>query len=773
MMVVSIEQDSSVLESLGAVVVSLGPDLLFMTVVISALWLSSRGWWRRTLLSFAWLHSLFNAANLVSFRLTGSAMNWTRMRGGDGAKVTDFELVEWGDVIPGFALLTAILIFGIWLFLRRHRDPSWLCQKTLSLRFLIGLGAMGLGALVVQSLWHSPLLYGLAEYPPLAFGQSFFELDEATESLDPKFSWDDFLAAKPPRPGPTDQGPPSWSGPGPKNVILYFSEGIPLHQTSLGGCPLDTTPNLKKRAAQGVFFPRYYAPYAKSIHAIFSTACSEFPPPHHKAITKYNPRIDCGTLMEHLAKQDVAQGLFHGGHFSFGGKMKLLGDRGFNTTVDAYDILKKHGELYNTSWGVDDRGMVQAGLDWMAQLPPKQRFFAWFIPIAPHYPYKVPDDVIPPFPDNSREDHYRNAVHFADQAFEKLMQGLEAQGIADDTLVIWIADHGEAFGEHPRNAVGSRFIYEENVHVPMVWINPRMFPTAQTCTRLASHVDLAPTIMDFFAAPADPRHRGHSLLQKNWPTQRVILAAYQGRDPYVGFVEGDYKFIYRVTDGHSEYYNLRLDPQEKHDLSNKYPRKIRHDGAQAATYQRAQLAKLRKAPHKHAQRSDFLQALMPSLSAQIKTRGSKKWEPCDKVKDDGSLHCRKQPGWVYLGIKDEKIQGKRTTCVRAHIPKPGGTFAVKLKPKALQQSAGFRIGLCDGSTKKGGAPVAVSGAWQTGSDVKAHEQFAGTLTDDGQPLSYRWPQEDKNASFVLQLSADDDTRRCICIDFQEHDKLRQ
>jgi hypothetical protein len=108
--------------------------------------------------------------------------------------------------------------------------------------------------------------------------------------------------------------------------------------------------------------------------------------------------------------------------------------------------------------------------------------------------------MVPPFmPDNSsiRSILARNIdmVNNQDAAVGHLLSELKEDGLADDTFVFFLADHG---GVHPRS---KRYCYDDGLHVPMIVLVPKHFeqlardPLGKASKRLISHVDMAPTVL--------------------------------------------------------------------------------------------------------------------------------------------------------------------------------------------------------------------------------------------------------------------------------------
>lgn len=86
---------------------------------------------------------------------------------------------------------------------------------------------------------------------------------------------------------------------------------------------------------------------------------------------------------------------------------------------------------------------------------------------------------------------YLSALHEADRLIGELVRFVEASGLAKSTLIVIVGDHGEAFNQHGTFAHGGT-LYDENVHVPLLLINPGIAPGR--FARVTGQVDLAPTI---------------------------------------------------------------------------------------------------------------------------------------------------------------------------------------------------------------------------------------------------------------------------------------
>lgn len=135
---------------------------------------------------------------------------------------------------------------------------------------------------------------------------------------------------------------------------------------------------------------------------------------------------------------------------------------------------------------------------------------------------------VPPYEPNhpvTRADRaaYYDAVAELDRKVGRILDQLEADGLADDTVVVFFADNGQA---HIR---GKQFCYEEGLHVPLVIRWPRNFPPPAHFTpgtvddRLLMAIDLAPTMLTIAGAPVPPAMQGAPLLGDAVPPPRDYI----------------------------------------------------------------------------------------------------------------------------------------------------------------------------------------------------------------------------------------------------------
>ena len=675
-----------------AVPVGLGPDALVglaLATLVAAVGRASRRAGVALGCMMVALHAFVCAVQAMSFRLVGDWIRWTWLGGEQGVGVSDVVLLEPADAALGLGL--AVVGVGVALLI------------VLRLRWEIGsVGLAVIAAIAVllatgEAFGLRHLTRGLGQNPLCAFAHRSGVPEIAGAVPAEGWSWEGLAYADattadtaPPPVRPKTQPP--------ANAVLYLAEGTPWELTSLGGAPLDTTPNLKRRAAQGLVFTRYYATQPRSMHAIFSVACSAYPPPSGPLVTADYPRVDCGSLTEHFAGAGFAVALFHAGHFSMYDKMAFFHGRGLTVAKDALEL--QDGDRWITSrWGIDDRAMVDAALAWLDTLPSGQRFFLWLLPLAPHYPSTLPHDLARPFHESGRYGNFVDATWFADQVFERLMRGLEARGRLDDTLVVWTADHGESIGPAARHGEGRRLTYEEQVHVPLVLWYPPLVPTGETSARLGGHVDLMPTLLDLFDLPPDPRHLGQSLLAAHFRPERIFAV---GNHLQVAVIDGAYKAVLSPEESAVELFDLESDPAEQHDLATKQPLRTAALSRIAKGFASFAVQHLRALPKlvEADPMGDIVRAARVSVATATGTT--------DCLLDAEVTHrCPGQPGWVFAAKSRIEVMGRTFDCLRLHPPNPGGRMRADLSQAPLSDARAVWVGLADSSLEKPGAPVHV------------------------------------------------------------------
>jgi glucan phosphoethanolaminetransferase (alkaline phosphatase superfamily) len=348
-----------------------------------------------------------------------------------------------------------------------------------------------------------------------------------------------------------------------RNVVMISLESTGAQYLSLGGTAptADPMPNLSALASDGLVFRNAYAVYPESIKGLMCSLCSIWP--SFDSSPEAYEKAPCRSVATILGDAGYRTALFHSGRFAYLGMESVIHNRGYQVLEDAGDI----GGNHESSFGVDEPSTVARILAWLDGLPHGQRFFLTYLPIAGHHPYETPQRG--PFPERDELGRYRNALHYGDESLGALLAGLRARGLLADTLLVIYGDHGEAFGQHDGNFGHTFFVYEENVHVPLVIATPGI-PT-RSVNKAASLVDLPPTILDLLGIAPPHDYQGHTLLDAA-PHMALFFTDYSL--PWLGLRDGRWKFLDETGSGRTRLVDLERDPAESADLSSTQPARV-------------------------------------------------------------------------------------------------------------------------------------------------------------------------------------------------------
>ncbi|WP_353196427.1 sulfatase-like hydrolase/transferase [Parapedobacter defluvii] len=301
------------------------------------------------------------------------------------------------------------------------------------------------------------------------------------------------------------------------NILWIVSED----NSPFLGCYGDTfatTPRLDKLASEGVRYKR-----------VFSAApvCA---PSRSTLITGVFP-ISMGT--EHMRSQYAIPDLIR--LFP-----EYLREAGYYTTNHAktdYNLSPLEGRM-GAAWDESSNKATYKNRK------PGQPFFAIFntaishessihtpLDTLIHDPEKVPIPAYhPPTPEMKHDwAQYYDRITQMDTWVGGILDELEREGLAENTIVFYYSDHGGVLGR------SKRFLYESGLHVPLIIRFPKKYahlaPSARGTwqDRIISFVDFAPTLLNLAGVPIPEYMQGHPFLGKQSNKQSEYAFSFRGR----------------------------------------------------------------------------------------------------------------------------------------------------------------------------------------------------------------------------------------------------
>lgn len=234
----------------------------------------------------------------------------------------------------------------------------------------------------------------------------------------------------------------------------------------------------------------------------------------------------------------------------------------------------------------------------------KEPFFLSLCYMSPHDPRSMPDEFMQmydpgktPLPSNFMEEHpfdngeliirdeslaavprvpsevrkqiaeYYAMISHLDNRIGDVINALKANGMYDNTIIIFTADNGLAVGQH--GLMGKQNVYEHSIHVPLMIKPAKENERKATTDKLCYLIDLFPSICEWAQLPIPESVDGISLLPVIYKDQPVRDYLYYGyRDFQRSVSDGEWKLIdYHVKgEKRSQLFNLKDDPMEKNNL---------------------------------------------------------------------------------------------------------------------------------------------------------------------------------------------------------------
>jgi arylsulfatase len=229
-------------------------------------------------------------------------------------------------------------------------------------------------------------------------------------------------------------------------------------------------------------------------------------------------------------------------------------------------------------------------------------FFMWVHYLDPHSPYKPPEQYITDgygktrdetieylnekgyfieldnAPENDREyilNLYDAEINYLNDELGKLLSVLKQEELWDNSFIFITSDHGEAFLEHGYYGHGNSH-YSEIARIPLLAHIPPRYNKADLMeiNQPVSLIDFAPTFLDILNIPELSQFSGKSFLpvisDKQMPDREIFIdttTEEEEADKTIYF--NNYSALFNSRTGELEVYDLKIDPYQKNDISDK------------------------------------------------------------------------------------------------------------------------------------------------------------------------------------------------------------
>ena len=342
----------------------------------------------------------------------------------------------------------------------------------------------------------------------------------------------------------------------PQGVIVFLADTLRRDHLDMYGHGRPTAPRLSSLAAEGVRFADAISPATWTKVAVPSLLSSVYPASH--GIVGMADRLPSGATTMAEAFRGAGYATFATSSVSFTGKL--------SNVHQGVEVLHERASIDNGNLGHSSaktaRTYVDRFLTWLDDhhdVP----FFAFIHAFDPHDPFEPypPYDLLWASPTGKEEhearleqvgeslgddrrvadgnrfgperfpnreeleaagvdpdvynahqlDWYDGSIRGLDAEIARLMEGLEQRGVAGDTLLAFVSDHGEEFMDHGWGWHGNT-VYGESVNVPLLLRWPGVLPAGMVVDPTVESLSLMPTLLELAGIPVPETAQGQSLL---------------------------------------------------------------------------------------------------------------------------------------------------------------------------------------------------------------------------------------------------------------------
>jgi len=405
------------------------------------------------------------------------------------------------------------------------------------------------------------------------------------------------------------------------NIVLISLDQCQADQLHVYGNSRETSPNLDRMAQEGVRFARFYSAAPWTAPSYSSMMTSQYPSRH--GVTIFFPRdMEAQKPGAVLLAEWLKKFGYHTAAFV---NNSVAGHNVTGRGFDEYDEGQRRPPSITERQGLQNPeyqapAATRRILKWL-EMNRQKPFFLFLLYFEPHSPYNPPPehDIFKtdayPDVDNTGWDVkggrlfrwadlgdrkavermtelYDGKIHFVDSYLGQVLQKLRDSGLDRNTIVFLTSDHGELLYSHPQDFLtfDHRSLYDQVMHVPaVVW--GAGVPHGKTIGALATHIDIAPTLLDLAGLPPKPDAQGESLVPlirgRNSKAHEYIFGEEDILVPLRSVRDERYKLILNERTGKRQLFDDREDPGEYRNIAPREPQIVARLGAVLAKWRQA------------------------------------------------------------------------------------------------------------------------------------------------------------------------------------------
>jgi phosphoglycerol transferase MdoB-like AlkP superfamily enzyme len=291
------------------------------------------------------------------------------------------------------------------------------------------------------------------------------------------------------------------------NIILIVLESFTSNVVGCLNEKVDATPYLDSCAKNGLLFKNFFASGVRSDKGLVAIL-SGYPAQPNTSIMIFPEKTQrLPGLPKTLSNHGYSSTFYYGGDINFASMKSYLINIGFQKIISKEEFPADQNVM---SWGVADEFLFQRVFEDIMQADTP--YFKTLFTLASHSPYDFPAK--PWKNGNDRETQFINSVHYTDSCMGSFIHQLESQGKLENTLIIFVADHGNLFpGDLPYSSM-------QKFQIPMIWYGGALSKTG-VVEKIASQTDIPGTLLGQMKINADKYLFSRNIFGKSYSPEAM------------------------------------------------------------------------------------------------------------------------------------------------------------------------------------------------------------------------------------------------------------
>ena len=285
------------------------------------------------------------------------------------------------------------------------------------------------------------------------------------------------------------------------NLVIFLQESLGAEYVGcLDGLPL--TPELDKLSKEGLLFTNLYCTGTRSVRGIEAVTTGFLPSPSESVVKLSGAQTGFFTLASLLKDEGYNTSFIYGGMANFDNMGSFLNGNGFDNILDETSMDNDDTQYaFKGTWGYSDEDVVTKANDYFKSLGDKP-FFSLMFSSSNHDPFEFPDDRIELYEQPKNTVH--NAMKYADFSIGKFIELAKKEDYFKNTVFVIVADHNtRTYGKH--------LVPIHKFRIPALVLSPQISESRNN--KLASQIDLPPTLLNMIGMDVETPMAGRNLLQ--------------------------------------------------------------------------------------------------------------------------------------------------------------------------------------------------------------------------------------------------------------------